>query len=90
MTTRYNLLSRLKKLKSNFFETASFLLLRKTLVTWLIGNDPVIMNITVTSDIIVYNKLESNHRSLVIGNKVKTVSSRTSFVYNPSNTTYVN
>lgn len=75
---------------TNFFDTEKeFLEFRNRLVTLLVGNDPVIMNITVTSDILDYNKLETNQRAILMGNMVKTVSERTSFVYSPSNTTKV-
>lgn len=61
--------------------------LRFKLIKYLVGNTKVVMNITVTSDIVDYNKLTSPS-SIFYGNLVKTVSSRQSFVYNPSNTVY--
>lgn len=71
---------------TNFFDTENeFLQFRAKFIEWLVGNDPVIMNITVTSDIIKYNKLEQNNRSILIGNMVKNVSDKQSFVYNPHN-----
>ncbi len=71
---------------SSFFETEKeFLAFRLSIITWLMGNDPAIMNITVTSDIVKYNKLDSNHRAVFEGNMVKYVSDKQSFVYNPNN-----
>jgi hypothetical protein len=69
-----------------FFDTEeAFLEFRRRFVTWIMGNDPAIFNITVTSDIIKYNKLEGNPRSLLVGNMIKSVSDKQSFVYNPHN-----
>jgi len=71
---------------STFFETEEeFLAFRRSVIDWLMGKDPAIINITVTSDIIKYNKLDRNHRALMIGNMVKYVSDKQSFVYNPHN-----
>ena len=71
---------------SSFFETEeAFLAFRRSAVTWLMGNDPAILNITVTSDIIKYNALEYNERAVMAGNMIKSVSDRQSFVYNPHN-----
>lgn len=70
----------------SLFETEEeFLEFRRNLIEMLMGRDPIIMNITVTSDIIEYNKLNSNHRSILIGNMIKNVSDKQSFVYNPHN-----
>ena len=59
------------------------------LIKKLIGTDPVIMNITVTDDIISYNKIYQNYRSIMVNNRIKHVSSRQSFVLQPSVTTHV-
>ena len=59
--------------------------LRFWLLTKLIGNYKIIANILVTSDIIKYNKDD-----LYLFNiRIKPVSDRQSFVYNPNNTKYV-
>ncbi len=65
-------------------------LLRLELIKKIIGKDPVVMNITITSDIVDYNKLNRNSRTIFLNNTVKHVSDKQSFVYNPYNTTYVN
>jgi len=71
---------------SNFFETEEeFLSFRRSVLVWLMGNDPAIMNITVTSDIIQYNDMHTNNRAVLEGNMVKSVSDKQSFVYNPYN-----
>lgn len=70
-----------------YFDTERFLAFRRALVTWIMGNDPIVMNITVTSDIVEYNKLDTNERAIFAGNMVKKVSDKTSFVYNPNATT---
>lgn len=58
--------------------------MRFKLVKFIVGKDPVVMNITVTSDIIQYNKLRHNPRTIFHGNIVKHVSSRQSFVLSPN------
>lgn len=63
--------------------------LRNYLIKKLVGTSPVLMNLTVTSDILQYNKIPSSN-SFTHNLKVRSVSSRQSFVYSPSNTTYVN
>ena len=60
------------------------------LVKKLIGKDPAIMNITITDDIIKYNKLYSNPRTIMVNTVIKHVSDRQSFVFQPSRTNYVN
>ena len=72
----------------SYFNDEQFLAFRRRLVTWIMGKDPVIMNVTLTSDIIEYNKLDYNPRCIMEGNIVKRVSEQTSFIYGPSNTTY--
>lgn len=88
----YNQLATIKDLintsdsLTSFFDTEEeFLAFRRSVVTWLMGNDPAIFNITVTSDIIKYNELDRNHRALLVGNMIKNVSDKQSFVYNPHN-----
>ncbi|MBV5346665.1 hypothetical protein JZU46_00310 [bacterium] len=70
-----------------YFLKQSFLPLRFKLIKFLVGKDPVIMNLTITSDIVSYNKLDSNPRAIFIGNRVKSVCSRQSFVLNPNSDT---
>ena len=60
---------------------SKYLDLRFFLIKKIVGKDPVIMNIHVTSDIIKFNKLERNKRVVFHNNTVKTVSDRQSFVY---------
>jgi hypothetical protein len=57
---------------------------RLRLITWLISDDiKVISNITITSDIISYNKgINILHKT-----KIKQVSTRQSFVFSPNSTT---
>lgn len=62
---------------------------RLKLVKELVGKDPVIMNVHITSDIVSFNKLDRNERVIFWGNTVKTVSSRQSFVFSPNNTKVV-
>jgi hypothetical protein len=70
----------------SLFETEEdFLEFRRNLISMLMGRDPIIMNVTLTSDIIKYNKLNSNHRCILEGNMIKNVSDKQSFVYNPHN-----
>ncbi len=61
--------------------------IRMFLIMKLIGKKfKVASNITITSDIVEYNKGLDITRGLFI----KKVSDRQSFVYNPSNTNYIN
>lgn len=64
-------------------------LMRLELIKMLVDKDPVVMNITITSDIVDYNKLNRNSRTIFVNNNVKHVSDKQSFVLNPHNTTYV-
>ena len=43
------------------------------------------MNIHITSDIVDYNKLNRNRRTIFVNNTVKHVSDKQSFVLNPYN-----
>ena len=63
--------------------------MRLELIKKLVDKDPVVSNITITSDIVDYNKLNRNSRTIFVNNKVKHVSDKQSFVLNPYNTTYV-
>jgi hypothetical protein len=63
--------------------------LKLELIKKLVGKDPVVMNIHITSDIVDYNKLNRNTKTIFVNNTVKHVSSKQSFVLNPYNTTYV-
>ena len=64
-------------------------LLRLELIKRLVDKDPVVMNIHITSDIVEYNKLNRNSRTIFVNNTVKHVNDKQSFVLNPYNTTYV-
>lgn len=57
------------------------------IVSELVDKKPVVMNITVTSDIVEYNELESSE--FFRDNKIRNVSGKQSFVYSPSNVFYV-
>lgn len=71
------------------FVLNKYLDFRYFLLKKLVGKDPVVMNIHITSDIVSYNKLDRNLRVVFHNNTVKQVSSRQSFVYSPHNTTVV-
>lgn len=71
------------------FLLTKYLAFRYFLLTKLVGKDPVVMNIHITSDIVCYNKLFRNVRTVFHNNTVKQVSSRQSFVYNPNNSKHV-
>lgn len=60
-------------------------LLRLELIKKIVGKDPVVMNIHITSDIVDYNKLNRNRRTIFVNNTVKHVSDKQSFVLNPYN-----
>jgi len=61
---------------------------RAYVVKKIVGNDPVIMNITITNDILKYNKIGTERHPILHGLQIKNVSDRQSFVYNPCNTIY--
>ena len=71
------------------FVISKYLEYRVLLIKKIVGKDPVVMNITITSDIVDFNKLNNNPRSIFCDNIVKSVSDKQSFVFSPNNTTYV-
>lgn len=67
------------------FVLHKYLSFRYFLLRKLVGKDPVVMNIHITSDIVDYNKLNRNRRTIFVNNTVKHVSDKQSFVLNPYN-----
>ena len=67
------------------FVISKYLEYRVLLIKKIVGKDPVVMNIHITSDIVDYNKLNRNRRTIFVNNTVKHVSDKQSFVLNPYN-----